>query len=164
MAGRENVSRDDCRGNCVQHDAALRAIALAIVAIVLARCTSTSPSDRVIPIARPTVIAFTTAVSDADRARLTDDAIVLEDFEASWQDFTEWAKQVGIETEHVERPQFMIRATQGVIPINSSGFGYVLVEPSGRHKVLRGVVTDIDLRDVACQFFSAGQSPSMCGE
>jgi hypothetical protein len=112
-------------------------------------------------VSQPAVIGFAPDVSPEAIEKMTDEAIAADDFEATWTEVTAWAERSGIATQRVEAAPFTIATARGRIRVAERGFGYVLVDGEGRHQLVRGVMTDGDLKATACAFL---QRPALCAE
>lgn len=112
-------------------------------------------------ISAPSVIGFARDATHADFEALNDVAIAQDDFVTSWASFATWAERAGV-SAHTSSPRFIIRASGTTFRLRETGFGYLFVEPSGRHKLIEGVQTDDDLIAAACEFFSSPAVRAAC--
>lgn len=134
------------------------------VTLLLPRCAHNSDSDPVIAISEASVIGFATDATHEDHERGNDVAIAQDDFVTSWASFAAWADTAVI-TVRTSAPGFAIVTAGGTtIRVREGAFGYVLVEPSGRRQVIRGVQTDADLIDAVCRFFPAARIQDACAK
>jgi hypothetical protein len=131
----------------------IAAASLCVLALACSHKPVSMPSN-VIEITRPSVIGFVPPTTKADNDQMNDEAITKDDFLESWNGFAKWAQAAGIDTRTAE-PRFVIRIAERNVRIHEKTSGYLLVDATGRKKVLHGVRTDGDLTSEVCRFFSS---------
>lgn len=139
----------------------LTTIAIACAAVLLARCAHIPTRERVFDISNDSVIAFGPDASHEDFEELNELAIAQDDFVTSWSSFAAWAEDAGVHVE-TSAPHFTVEAAGITFRVQEADFGYLLVEPSGRQKLIRGVQTDSDLILASCEFFTSVSVRAAC--
>jgi hypothetical protein len=116
-----------------------------------------APLPEPVPVVGPTVIAFAPLVSAAELERLTDNAVALDDFTHYLASFRSCLAASGVALHEVHGSQLRTRQVTGIVPFNTGtvgAFGYYLIAPGRRAKVLRGVHSPADLATAASAYFS----------
>lgn len=115
------------------------------------------PLPEPVPVVGPTVIAFAPVVGAAELERLTDNAIALDDFTHHLGTSRPCFAASGVALHEIHGAQLRTRQGTRISSFNTGAagaFGYYLVAPGRKAKVLRGVHTSTDLAIAASAYFS----------
>ena len=132
-----------------------------LLLVLLTACTHRGRTDAIVTISNPTVIGFAVEASHDDFEQMNDAAVAQDDFVTSWASFVAWAQVAGITTD-TSAPHLTLLVNGKRVRVREQGFGYLLVDPSGRRKKIEGVQTDADLIHSVCIFFLAPPVQDAC--
>jgi len=123
----------------------------------LAAAPTPAPLPEPVLVVGPTVIAFAPVVSAAELEHLTNNAIALDDFAHYLAESRPCLVASGVVLHEVHGSQIRTRQGSRIASFNTgaaSAFGYYLVAPGRKAKILRGVHTSADLVTAASAYFS----------
>jgi hypothetical protein len=112
-------------------------------------------SAQTIVVRGPTVVAFSPHVTDAELERDPDKNEVLSDFQLYATQASEPLRKMGVDFQQVYAPAFQIRRGRKLTTFHPGKIdvGYYLVAPGKKPRIEYGVMTDIDLVDIAKEYF-----------
>jgi hypothetical protein len=131
------------------------AAALACAALACARPARAQDAvDTTAVVVRgPTVVACWTPMSDAKMARDGDAAEAYGDFALNWRSSQASLRRAGIAAERRDARVVWLADDGRLRAVPCPGVGYVLAEPARQPKLIRGVMTDVDLATAAAAYF-----------
>ena len=116
-----------------------------------------APLPEPVSVVGPTVIAFAPVVGAAELERATDNAIALDDFTHHLGTSRPCLAASGVALHEVHGSQLHTRQGTRITSFNTGAagaFGYYLIAPGRKAKILRGVHTSADLATAASAYFS----------
>jgi hypothetical protein len=132
----------------------MKIIAVACFCLLGLASDAARPPDPVFDVTGPTVIGFLPPTTDADFDVMNDEAIAEDDFAEAWDGFVKWAETAGVRTETTQL-RFAARTREKKVRIREKVIGYLLIDSTGRHKVLHGVRGSAELESDVCKFFAS---------
>lgn len=117
-------------------------------------------AERLIVISRPTVLAFFTPVSDAELKKDPDTNEALADFQVYAARAKGRLHDAGVDFQVIYASSFAVKAGAKTKTFRAkTGVGYYFVEPGERARVEYGVMTDIDIMQIAGEYFQLKKPP-----
>jgi hypothetical protein len=125
------------------------------VSVFLCLPPGAKPKENLIVVNGPTVVAFFSAVTDAELVKAPDTNESLADFQLYATRVRGKLHRAGIEFEEINASSFAVRcgAKTTIFRPKKTKVGYYFVTPGKPPRIEYGVVTDFDILQVAAEYF-----------